>query len=377
MDEPQTGQPDVPPSKVYVELTTDCNLDCAMCIRHVWDEPSGRMSRGVFQQVIDQLADLPSVSTIQLGGFGEPMMHADFFSFVALAKERGYAVECITNGVLLDAAAADQVISSGLDRLVVSMDSVEPTGSTLLHTASPATVRSNIQRLYAQRLQRKSATPDIAVEFVATRRNIAELPALRRLSRALGITQIIVTNPIPYTQDLADQLLYEHLATTPRRRPVSVYSPVVDLPYMDASPEADSVRRQLIQSGAHVQVNGVPVTSRGPRCRFITEGRFAIAWNGDVAPCLALLHSHAYHFRGDRREIIAYPVGNVEDRPLAHIWQDGAYRAFRARVLAWDFSPCIDCGGCELREANDQDCFGSDFPRCGECLWAAGIVQCP
>lgn len=37
----------------------------------------------------------------------------------------------------------------------------------------------------------------------------------------------------------------------------------------------------------------------------------------------------------------------------------------------------IDCGGCDLRESNEEDCFGDESPRCGECLWAAGLVQCP
>ena len=59
------------------------------------------------------------------------------------------------------------------------------------------------------------------------------------------------------------------------------------------------------------------------------------------------------------------------------IWADAAFRAFRGRVRRFDFAPCIDCGGCDLRESNEEDCIGDEFPRCGECLWAAGLVQCP
>jgi len=63
--------------------------------------------------------------------------------------------------------------------------------------------------------------------------------------------------------------------------------------------------------------------------------------------------------------------------PLGEIWTSPRYRALRKRFRAFDFSPCIDCGGCDLRATNEDDCFGSGFPSCGDCLWAAGFIQCP
>ena len=32
--------------KIYVEPTNACNLDCVTCMRNVWDEPLGKMTRG-------------------------------------------------------------------------------------------------------------------------------------------------------------------------------------------------------------------------------------------------------------------------------------------------------------------------------------------
>jgi MoaA/NifB/PqqE/SkfB family radical SAM enzyme len=112
-------------------------------------------------------------------------------------------------------------------------------------------------------------------------------------------------------------------------------------------------------------------------CRFVSTGCVAIRPEGDVSPCLPLLHTHRYYFRGDPRRTLAYRVGNIHQTPLAQIWAGGEYRAFRDRVRRFEFSPCIDCCGCHFRETNQEDCYGSVFPRCGECLWAAGLVQCP
>jgi len=74
---------------------------------------------------------------------------------------------------------------------------------------------------------------------------------------------------------------------------------------------------------------------------------------------------------------IVQPHRRREERREAEIWRSEEYRAFGHRVREWRFSPCIDCGGCEFRESNLEDCFGDEFLRCGECLWAAGPVQCP
>jgi hypothetical protein len=70
-------------------------------------------------------------------------------------------------------------------------------------------------------------------------------------------------------------------------------------------------------------------------------------------------------------------IGNVLERDLKDLWGDREYTAFRDRVQRFDFSPCTFCGGCDLSERNEEDCFGSPFPTCGGCLWAQGVIQCP
>ena len=89
------------------------------------------------------------------------------------------------------------------------------------------------------------------------------------------------------------------------------------------------------------------------------------------------MHAHHYWFQGDRRDVRPFHVGNVNQQSLASIWQGQQYRGFRRRVRDFHFSPCIDCNGCEMRRSNLADCTGDEFPRCGACLWAAGLVQCP
>ena len=116
---------------------------------------------------------------------------------------------------------------------------------------------------------------------------------------------------------------------------------------------------------------------RSNYCRFAHEGVLAVAWDGRVAPCLSLLHTHPEYVNEQWRTVEAYAVGCVDEQSLAAIWRTPAYREFRHRVRAFDFSHCFACGGCLLTESNREDCYGNPFPTCGECLWAQGLVLCP
>ena len=43
--------------KVYVEITSRCNLNCTTCIRQVWDEPLGHMPIERYQRMLAGLTD--------------------------------------------------------------------------------------------------------------------------------------------------------------------------------------------------------------------------------------------------------------------------------------------------------------------------------
>jgi hypothetical protein len=51
---PPSGRP--APAKVYVEPANACNLSCATCVRHAWDEPEGFMDWAAFEAAADGVA---------------------------------------------------------------------------------------------------------------------------------------------------------------------------------------------------------------------------------------------------------------------------------------------------------------------------------
>jgi hypothetical protein len=89
------------------------------------------------------------------------------------------------------------------------------------------------------------------------------------------------------------------------------------------------------------------------------------------------MHDHNGFLDGRPRTVKHFTIGNINEQSLLNLWNEKNYTDFRARVRQFDFSPCYTCGGCNLSETNENDCYGNEFPTCGGCLWAQGLIQCP
>jgi MoaA/NifB/PqqE/SkfB family radical SAM enzyme len=89
------------------------------------------------------------------------------------------------------------------------------------------------------------------------------------------------------------------------------------------------------------------------------------------------MHSHPSYLHDRTRLTRKHIIGNINNDTLSNFWLAPDYVELRTRVQDFDFSPCSLCGGCELSQANEEDCFGNVFPTCGGCLWAQGVIQCP
>jgi MoaA/NifB/PqqE/SkfB family radical SAM enzyme len=347
-------------AKVYVELTSRCNLACRTCIRNAWKESQGDMTGETFARLLESLKDLPFRPDVFIGGFGEPLLISDITGRVAQLKAVAGKVEMITNGILLTEQLSRDLIEVGLDSIWFSLDGAIP---------------ENIKRLAFMRRGNNSRT-EIGIAFVAMRKNIADLPALIRMSIRLGASQYMVTNVFPYTEEMCKEMLYNRTVdgVDSTRSP---WIPQIDLPRMDLNADSQDALVQSLRYRNNVRLNGVPLGQGKGRCPFIERGSVAIRWDGAVNPCLPLMHHYITYLNEKRRSVRSQVIGNLNDMKLNSIWNTPDYVAFRKRVTEFDFSPCTWCGGCEMSEKNEEDCFGNTFPTCGGCYWAQGVIQCP
>lgn len=366
-------------AKLYIEPTNQCNLDCRQCIRNVWNEPLGKMPDAVFNCIIDGLCAYSPLPTILFGGFGEPLFHPRIVEMVARTKALGASVEIVTNATLLTAELSQELITAGIDVLWVSLDGATPESYADIRLgAMLPQVLENVTHfrdaLYAKAVVTccglfPSFKTQLGIAFVAMKRNIADLPAVLNLGRQLHANRFLVTNVLPYTDEMRGEVLYYRtLDDTGYTR--------ICLPRIDVDETTRDALYAAMRSMSVTWAGSIPGNAQDS-CPFIESGAGAIGWDGSLSPCLPLLHSHVSFAIDRERFSRRWTIGNVTEHNLADLWNSPEHIAFRERVQAFDFPPCTTCGGCDLSEKNEEDCFGNVFPTCGGCLWAQGVIQCP
>lgn len=364
-------------AKVYVEPTICCNLDCRTCIRNMWNEQLGSMSEATFDRVLASLRSVEPRPTVFFGGLGEPLLHPHIVDWITQAKALGAVVELISNGTLLTEAMARALIASGLDNLWISIDGARPESFADVRLgAQLPLVIENVMRLRHLRKGGHFAKPEIDVAFVAMKRNIHELPQVLKLAQRLGARQFKMSHVLPYTEELRGEILYAKSLRDPAYMP-SPRIPRLSLPRMEFNDDTTGPLIEALRSGYTINLAGNNLGGSMDVCGFIESGSISIGWDGTVAPCLPLLHTHAHYFRAYRHEVKQHNLGNINDDDLLDLWLDPEYVQYRERVHSFAFAPCTFCGGCELLDSNEEDCVGNTFPACGGCLWAQGLIQCP
>ncbi|HDT12796.1 MAG TPA: radical SAM protein, partial [Candidatus Aminicenantes bacterium] len=363
-------------NRLYIEPTSRCNLACRTCIRNTWSEPMGDMEMAVFERLVSQLGRFPHLESVMFSGFGEPTAHPRILDMVRAVKAYGLRAEMTTNATLLDDALIDGLIRERLDTLWISLDGMTEESFTAVRPgAGLARVLENVERL-ARRNGRDGHEIEIGIAFVVMKTNLRDVKHLDRLARSVGARRILVSHVLPYSEAMEKEMLclqtltLETFTFAPGKTELS-------LPRIDVNNTTKDTLFSLLRGFENLTFMGNRVAVDSRRCRFIHERTAFVRWDGLVAPCMGLLHSHKTYLYGLERQVRSHAFGDVQTGDLNGIWNSEAYTRFRDKVKAFDFSPCHVCGGCSLLEKNEEDCYGSDFPACGGCLWAQGIIQCP
>jgi len=297
------------------------------------------------------------------------------FSTWSGSSRRGLRAEVTTNALLLDDEMAGGLLRAGLDQLVVSIDGASAEAFGRVRSgASLGKVVDNVRRLHDRHGPNYGPGMRIGIEFVAMRSNVGELPGLNRLAAQLGATFIIVSNVLAFTAELQAETLYDQRVTA-REGGETTAAPRWQLPTFDWDEDLGAALGRARERSGPVHFVAGGANGVSSHCPFVGSDSCAVAWHGGVSPCPPLLHTYTCFVRGREKRMTRWEVGRLPDEPLAAIWAQPAYAAFRERVRRFDFPPCTDCG-CELAESNGEDCFGNPHPVCGDCLWARGVVRC-
>lgn len=346
--------------KLYIEVTTACNLNCQTCIRHSWTDPHAHMSVATFKRIIESLDELPLLERVIFTSFGEPLVNRNLMPMIEEVRKRGLAVTLGSNGVLLTEDVVRELIRLEVDQLVVSIDGGKPETYEGVRGTQLSLILENVKRFNQIKNELGLVKPSLGIEFVAMQSNQDELRDLLELASDLNASRLVVSHVLPYTKEMDEEKLYgygprEPLKTGswPIKSDVWVRWGFLELPRMFWGAER--------------------------RCKFVQDKSIVVGWDGVVSPCYAFSHSYKYYaVDGVEKNVERYVLGNVNEESLADIWMNEEFTCFRSDVRSFHFPSCPDCDlreTCDLRK-NNEGCWGHN-PSCADCLWAQDIVRCP
>lgn len=316
------------------ETTAACNLHCSYCRASAKASPDeDELSSEEALAFIDEVAALCPM--LILSG-GEPLLRADIFDLARHATGLGMRVSLATNGTLLGPSVVDQIVSSGISRVSISLDGA----SEVMHDRirGPGSFKAALEGIRS--LQGRA---DFQINFTITKKNADEVSAILCLAEALG----------------AKALHFFFLVPTGRGREEDLIS---------AGRQEELLRMiesERSQRGLEIQVTCAPQYARLTRASAKGRGgggclagsRFVfVSRRGEVYPCgyLPLL------------------AGSIRDKRFTEIWDSSpVLRALRERDLKGKCGSCSfrqACGGCRARAfALTGDYLGPD-PLCPEAV---------
>ncbi len=423
------------PSKLFLEVTTRCNLRCKMCVKQSCDNGivSGDLTPATFEALKPGLASLDAVV---ISGVGEPLLHPLLETFIGEIKAHlpsSGSVGLQTNGTLLKPGRVERLVSSGLDSICVSVDAVNPdTLASLRAGAKFQQLESALGMLGKAGKGRSASIPRVGVQFVLMQDNMHHLSPVLEWAGRLGVDFVIVSHLLPfdvassrrtaysvssdasielfqqwrqkidraglriedypaasvkfYKRRTADEKklieMVEAMKTEGCRREISL-----DLGRLMATPEeciaqVGAIFEEAVATARSMGMDLVlpalqPTHAR--HCPFIEEGGVFVAWDGAVYPCHFTWHQYACYPEGRKKVVQPVCFGNLESTPLIDIWNSADYSAFRSSVLRYEFPYCGDCGfsPCDYIDGIEfeQDCHTNTIPCC-DCPWPSGILNC-
>lgn len=421
------------PSRLFVETTSRCNLNCFMCMKQ-----TGGTSCADGDLTLETFAALepliPRLDALVLNGIGEPLLNLHLEKFVSRAKailpSQGW-VGFQSNGLLLTSLRAISLTNAGLDRICLSLDGVTP--DTFRSVRAGGELAGLDHALGAmEKAKSLCGRPElqVGVEFVVMRDNLRELPAALRWAAQRQASFAIVSHLLPYDEAHAGQCSYDlctdealtlfHIwqdkarvagieisryfdllwkySRTPDEQRIVDFVTAMKAEAQSRGTTLDLKRLLSFDYGRHTELYDVFAEARevaaeigielrlpelAPRqqhtCDFVRQGGAFVSWNGNVHPCYYLWHQCRSYAGGWLHPVQPRVFGNLAEKGLLEIWNSPEFRTYREHVLQANYPFCPGCPSapCDYIQAEpfSQDCYLNSEP-CGACLWSSGQFQC-
>jgi len=288
------------PLRLVIDTGNICTLKCPLCPTGL-----GRPEREKqflkfedFTKIIDQSKNY--LYEVDLYNWGEPFLNKDIFRMIQYAKESRVKVNVSSNLNLLNQEQIDQIVSSGIDDLTVSLDGVD--SETYLKYRIGGNfndVVSTLKKIVHLKQKKKLKKPNIIWQFLVMKHNQEDISKAKEMAREIGV------NKITFRPIRCDMGLEIFLSDKKKIESAKEWLP---------TKEKYSRYRYKKQTRKY----------RPTKCLFL-ETTMVINANGDASPCCGV-----YDPKWD--------FGNVLKEGVLGVWNNKKYQQARRAVKNRDSS---------------------------------------
>ncbi len=298
------------PVTAQIEPTSQCNLNCEMCIRKKVGVPIGTMPFQNFKKILDKLEGLYKV---HLSGQGEPFLNPELMKMIKYANYKGILVMLNTNATVLTGEIINEICNAEIGEIAVSIDSPEKKNYEKIRKgANFERVIDNVKRLTSG-LKRKKRKTVVSLAAVILKNNLSELPGFINLAKEVGAEKIVFQT----IQEKEDYVKKYDIKTKTQMKI-----------------RKEEIKEQMNQIQKLGSKKGIVIVfdeGISPGCIWPWRGIY-VTWNGNVTICCKIL---------DYRNPV---MGNLLEQGIWEIWNSKNYQMFR-RLLRERKAPpaCIQC----------------------------------
>jgi radical SAM protein with 4Fe4S-binding SPASM domain len=288
------------PVSISVEPTTSCNLSCPECPSGLkkFSRPTGKITRENFNRILEQMHK--HLQYITLYFQGEPLLNQEFTEFIRMARRKNIYVATSTNGHFLDEKTAVDLVQSGLNRLIISLDGTDAETYVKYRRGGDfETVIRNIKTMVAAREKAGAKHPFLELQFLVLKHNQHQVEEIKNLGKELGVDSVSLKTAQVYEFEEGNDFI----------------------------PDLDRYSRYEKQADGKYRIK-----NKLPNHCFRMWSGCVLTWDSRVVPCC---------FDKDAE----YQFGKLDEQDFKSIWRSKKYDAFRQQILD-DRSQIDICRNC-------------------------------
>ncbi|HEX9094050.1 MAG TPA: radical SAM protein, partial [Coriobacteriia bacterium] len=176
------------PYLYFVDVCNYCNLRCPLCpsALGLFGRDRGMLRLGEYTSILDRIA--PYAFEVNLHNWGEPFLNPDIFAIIEATRGRNVMPNVSSNLNTLDEARAEDVVRSGLEYLVVSLDGTTRDAYSRYRVGGDFDrVLDTLRAIVSAKRRLHSPTPTIEWQFLVMRHNEHQMDDARLLGAEIGV----------------------------------------------------------------------------------------------------------------------------------------------------------------------------------------------